>query len=160
MNRNTFVVMLLVVFALLALPLGVLAQEAPIEPPDVTPVVGELTTGIEAFLTSAGLVMGLVSFIVIQALKWALPNTTVSTRTIYIGVVGVFAILFVVAGWAGFTDKIEEGVGLLDALAGPVWQIILLLASGPLAFELFKAAKNPVFGAPQGDKALRLDRVE
>ena len=27
MNRNTFVVMLLVVFALLALPLGVLAQE-------------------------------------------------------------------------------------------------------------------------------------
>jgi hypothetical protein len=51
MKRTTFVVMLRVTFALLALPLGVLAQEAP---PDVTPVVGELTTGIEAFLTSAG----------------------------------------------------------------------------------------------------------
>jgi hypothetical protein len=43
MRTRNFVVMLLVLFALLALPLGVLAQDAP---PDVAPVVGELTGGI------------------------------------------------------------------------------------------------------------------
>lgn len=155
--KTKTVVMLFVLFALLALPLGVLAQDAP---PDVAPVVGELTGGIEAFLTSAGLVMGLVSFVVIQALKWALPGHVVETRTIYVVVVGLFAIGYVAAGWAGFTDKLQEGVGLLDALAGPVWQIILLLASGPLAYEVFRAAKNPVFGAGQGAQAFRLKRSE
>jgi hypothetical protein len=158
MRRRNFVVMLLVLFALmLALPLGVLAQDAP---PDVTPVVGELTGGIETFLTSAGLVMGLVSFVVIQALKWALPGRVVETRTIYVVVVGLFAIGYVVAGWAGFTERLQEGVGLLDALAGPVWQIILLLASGPLAYELFRKANNPVFGAGQGAQAFRLQHRE
>lgn len=155
MKRNTFVVMLLVLFALLALPMSALAQDAP---PDVGPVAGDLSSGIEAFLTSAGLVMGLVSFVVIQALKWALPETVVETRTIYVVVVGLFAIGYVAAGWAGFTDKLQEGVGLLDALAGPVWQIILLLASGPLAYEVFRKARNPVLGAGQGMQAFRLQR--
>lgn len=154
MRTGKFVVMLLVLFALLALPLGVLAQDAP---PDVGPVAGELSTGIEAFLTSAGLVMGLVSFLVIQALKWALPETVVETRTIYVIVTGLFAIGFVAASWAGLTDKLQDGVNLLDALAGPVWQIILLLASGPLAYEVFRKARNPVFGAGQGVQAFRLN---
>lgn len=153
MRTRGFVVMLLVLFALLALPLGVLAQDTP---PDVAPVAGELSNGIEAFLTSAGLVMGLVSFLVIQALKWALPETVVETRTIYVVVAGVFAIVYVAAGWGGLTDKLQDGVNLLDALAGPVWQIILLLASGPLAYEVFRKAKNPVLGAGQGAQAFKL----
>jgi len=153
MRTRGFVVMLLVLFVLLALPLGALAQDAP---PDVGPVAGELSNGIEAFLTSAGLVMGLVSFVVIQALKWALPETVVETRTIYVVVAGVFAIVYVAAGWGGLTDKLQDGVNLLDALAGPVWQIILLLASGPLAYEVFRKAKNPVLGAGQGAQAFKL----
>lgn len=155
MKRNTFVVMLLVLFALLALPLGVLAQDAP---PDVGPAAGDLSDGIEAFLTSAGLVMGLVSFLVIQGLKWALPETVVETRTIYVVVAGVFAIGYVAAGWGGLTEQLQDGVNLLDALAGPVWQIILLLASGPLAYEVFRKARNPVLGAGQGAQAFKLQQ--
>lgn len=155
MKRN-FAILLLVLFALKwALPLGVLAQDAP---PDVGPVAGELSTGIEAFLTSAGLVMGLVSFLVIQALKWALPETVVETRTIYVVVAGVFAIGYVAAGWGGLTEQLQDGVNLLDALAGPVWQIILLLASGPLAYEVFRKARNPVLGAGQGAQAFKLQQ--
>lgn len=149
------VVMLFVLLALLALPMSALAQDAP---PDVGPVAGDLSSGIEAFLTSAGLVMGLVSFLVIQGLKWALPETVVETRTIYVVVAGVFAIGYVAAGWGGLTEQLQDGVNLLDALAGPVWQIILLLASGPLAYEVFRKARNPVLGAGQGAQAFKLQQ--
>ena len=153
--KTKTVVMLFVLFVLLALPMGALAQDAP---PDVGPVAGDLSAGIETFLTSAGLVMGLVSFLVIQALKWALPSTKIETRTIYVVVVGLFAVGFVAASWAGLTDKLQDGVSLLDALAGPVWQIILLLASGPLAYEVFRKARNPVLGAGQGAQAFKLQQ--
>lgn len=153
MKHKLFIVAAILLAAML-ITAPALAQDTP---PDVTPVVGELTGGIEAFLTSAGLVMGLISFLVIQGLKWALPETVVETRTIYVVVVGLFAIGFVAASWVGLTDKLQAGVTLLDALAGPVWQIILLLASGPLAYEVFRASRNPVFGARQSDKAFHLD---
>jgi hypothetical protein len=144
------VLVVMLVAGLMVAP--VLAQgEVPGEIPSVEPEIEALIEGVGTFLRSGGLVMGLIAFLVIWGLKGIFPDTKwTNTRVIYGVVSGVFAIIYVTAVQFGVEGQANDVVAFLTRFAEPVWQIILLFATSPIVFELFKRTENPVFGAGQG----------
>ncbi|MBZ0297095.1 MAG: hypothetical protein K8L99_31330 [Anaerolineae bacterium] len=126
---------------------------------DVTPVIGDYNGNIDDFLNGAVIALNFIAFLVIAGLKWAIPGTQVKTETIYLFVVGIAALVYILATLAGLVEQLDAGVNFLNAIAEPLTNIILLLIGPALTYSVAKAGKVPALGDHQGDKSFSLQRA-
>jgi di/tricarboxylate transporter len=157
MKRFIFTALLIALLLIVAAP--AFAQEAPppSEVPDLTPVIDDLSGKLDAFLTSAAIVMGVLAFLVTQGFKWLLPNTTVKAETIYGGVVLVFTVIFFVATMADQGARLDNAVQIGNVLAETLKAILAMLVIPTAAYNYFEKRGNPVAGGHQSNKAFRLE---
>lgn len=159
--KHILIVIWVCLLAMTVLPL--LAQDSTPQPPlsgvDVGPVIDSYQESLSGFLSGAVIALNFIIFLVIHALKWALPDQQMKTETIYLFVVGVATLFYGGAALAGLTVQLQAGVDFLNAIAEPLANIILLLIGPAATYRVARLAKVPALGDQQGQAFFSLRRA-
>lgn len=122
-----------------------------IEPTFFDDFIDDLQAGLHDFWEKAGPAMALIATILIAVLKRILPGRQISSRTIALGVLTIFTILYVVSQFAGFVEQLQRGVDFLAALSGPLQNIFVLFGGSTALYKLSQALDVPLLGEKQGE---------
>lgn len=153
-------------FLILALALLVLLTPAiamaqdPAPAPEVEPAVNylaDLIAGVESFMVSSAVAIGLVAYIITQAGKWAIPGSSwFQTERIYAITASALTIVYVLANLSGYTTELQSGVDLLSVLADPLKIVLGLIFVPSAVYAGAKRVNNPIAGGKQGLEAFQL----
>lgn len=140
----------------------VYAQE-PAEPPPVVednPLpptdTSELFNNLENAAQSAEVVLAVISFLVIQFLKFVVPKKEGQpgwdARKISIATLGLFSAAFLLANATGYVEQFNTGVDVAKVIAEPLRVLLAMWLGSTGLYTLNKAANVPVLGDRQGEK--------
>lgn len=148
------------------------ASETPL--PDITPTLAitpvptlptipgtieEYWATMRLLIDQAAPVLTLLAFLLIHVLKWALPNTKVTTETIYKWVVGGAVTLFTILLLLGLGNALPAILDYLRQPAALLLDFLMMLLGPAIIYGVAKVARVPGLGDKQGLGAFQLQRV-
>lgn len=136
------------------------AAEPPQEvtsPPDLGPVIDDLSDGLKTFYQSAAVLMGFVVYLVTQAVKFITKKEDIATETIYGLVVVVFTVAYMVAQIAGEGILLGRAIDIGTLAGNTILAILGMIFVPSLTFNAAQKVKNPVFGGKQSNERFHLE---
>jgi len=163
-----FLLLVLVLLVLLvALTSPALAQEgtspAPggnLVIPDLGEILHDIQEGLSDFYASTPVLMGLAVYLVTQFAKWALPNTTMQTETIYGAVIVFFTGAYLIAQLIGGGAFLGRAVDIGTLVANTLLAILGMGIVPSVTYNVAQRVNNPVLGGRQGIKKFSLAAPE
>lgn len=126
-------------------------------PPDLGPVIDDLSEGLETFYQSAAVLMGFVVYLVTQAVKFITKRDDIATETIYGLVVVVFTVAYMVAQIAGEGILLGRAIDIGTLAGNTILAVLGMIFVPSLTFNAAQKVRNPVFGGKQSNERFHLE---